>query len=137
MHHKFLIFGRIFCAFGAVSALALLVIYLLDLTVTLPAVVAYAMLVSMLIAVFCLLIGFALDIMSHLIRKDMSAMIWLFVFTIAITIIQIVYGLIGDNEVDYISAVYNAFMVAAGIRGLWHIIGIRPYEINLVFKDKK
>lgn len=137
MHRKFLIFGRMFCALGAVSGIVLLIIYLFNITVTFPGILAYAMLLSMLIAVLCLLIGFALDLMSHFIRKDMSAIMWLFVFMVVITVVQIVYGQVGGQQVDYIQAFYNGVLIAAGIRGLWYIIGIRPYEINLEFKDKK
>ena len=133
MHRKFLIFGRVFCALGALSFITTLVIYFLDITVTFPAVIAYPMLISELIAVLCLLIGFVLDIMSHLIRKDMSAIMWLFAIAIVVTVIQMLTA-VGNWQNDYMTMFYNGFVVAAGLRGLWYIIGIRQYEIDSFFK---
>lgn len=131
MHRKFLIFGRICSVFGVVSALVLFGIYLLQVNITLPAPIAYFMLFSIMLFVLCLLIGFMLDVMSHLIRKDMTAVLWLFGLTIAFAIAQIVFGMTNGQTTDYMTAVYNGFLVAAGLRGFWYIIGIRQYEIKL------
>ena len=131
MHRKFLIFGRICSVFGVLSTLALLIIALLKLDITLPGPIAYFMLFSIMLFVLCLLIGFALDIMSHLTRKDMGAIFWLFLFTIVLAIAQAVFGIINGQPVDYTAVVYNSFLTAAGLRGFWYIIGIRQYEIKL------
>ena len=131
MHRKFLIFGRICTVFGVLSALVLFVIWLLPNNITLPGPVAYLMLISILLTVLCLLIGFMLDIMSHLLRKDMSAVTWLFGITIVIAVVWSGYLLLRGLAPDYMAIVYNSFLVAAGLRGLWYIIGIRQYEIKL------
>lgn len=131
MHRKFLIFGRICSVSGAVSALVLLALWVFPNDITLPAPIAYFMLISILLTVLCLLIGFMLDVMSHLIRKDMSAVFWLLGFTVLFTGVQVVYAMVNTQIVDYMVAVYNGFLVAAGLRGLWYIIGIRQYEIKL------
>lgn len=131
MHRKFLIFGRICSVFGVLSALALFAMWIIPNSITLPAPVAYFMLISILLTVLCLLIGFALDMMSHLVRKDMTAVLWLFVITIVITIVQIVFGMINGQAINYMTSLYNGFLIAAGLRGFWYIIGIRQYEIKL------
>lgn len=131
MHRKFLIFGRICSVFGVLSALALLGMWLFPNNVTLPGPVAYFMLISILLTVLCLLIGFMFDIMSHLLRKDMSAITWLFILTIVVAIVQIAYGMIRALSLDYMAIFYNSFLIAAGLRGFWYIIGIRQYEIKL------
>lgn len=131
MHRKFLIFGRICSVFGVLSTLVLLVLWIFPNDITLPAPVAYFMLFSVLLLVLCLLIGFMLDIMSHLIRKDMSAVFWLFGFTVLFAVVQVIYEMVNAQTADYTVAVYNGFLVAAGLRGLWYIIGIRQYEIKL------
>lgn len=131
MHRKFLIFGRICSVFGVLSTLVLLVLWIFPNDITLPAPVAYFMLFSILLLVLCLLIGFMLDIMSHLIRKDMSAVFWLFGFTVLFAVVQVIYEMVNAQTADYTVAVYNGFLVAAGLRGLWYIIGIRQYEIKL------
>ena len=131
MHRKFLIFGRICSVFGVISALALFAMWIIPNNITLPAPVAYFMLISILLTVLCLLIGFVLDIMSHLLRKDMTAVLWLFGFAIAITIVQIVFWMSTGQAVNYTTAFYNGFLIAAGLRGFWYIIGIRQYEIKL------
>ena len=128
MHRKFLIFGRICCVFGVLSILVLLVDSILDYSLPYPAPIAYFMLFSVMLMVLCLLIGFVLDLMSHLIRKDMSAIVWLFVFTIAFYVFHI-FCVVG--ELDYTTILYNSFLMAAGLRGFWYIIGIRQYEIKL------
>ncbi|MBQ8279271.1 MAG: hypothetical protein IJZ23_05470 [Roseburia sp.] len=130
MHRKFIIGSRFVCVFGILSALVLAVISLFDIDVTLPAPIAYIMLFSLMLTVLCLLIGFVLDVMSHLIRKDMSAIMWLLIFTIVISVIQIVFGTVNGQALNYTEVLYNAFLVAAGLRGLWYIIGIRAYEIK-------
>ena len=63
-------------------------------------------------------------------RHDMSAIIWLFAFSIAFTVIQIVVLIWMKQNIDYLMAFYNGFVAAAAIRGLWYIIGIRAYEIK-------
>ena len=131
MHRKFLIFGRICSVFGVISALALLAMWIIPNSIILPAPVAYFMLISIMLFVLCLLIGFVLDIMSHLVRKDMTAVFWLFGFTIVIAIVQIVFGMVNGQAVNYMTAIYNGFLIAAGLRGFWYIIGIRQYEIKL------
>lgn len=131
MHRKFLIFGRICSVFGVLSALALLAMWLFPNNITLPAPVAYFMLISILLTALCLLIGFMLDVMSHLIRKDMNAIVWLFVLTFIIVIVQIVYTKVSGYSLDYMTILYNSFLIAAGLRGFWYIIGIRQYEIKL------
>lgn len=131
MHRKFLIFGRICSVFGVLSALALLAMWLFPNNITLPAPVAYFMLISILLTTLCLLIGFMLDIMSHLLRKDMSAVTWLFILTIVVAMVQIVYGMIRAFSLDYMAVIYNSFLIAAGLRGFWYIVGIRQYEIKL------
>lgn len=131
MHRKFLIFGRICSVFGVISALALFAMWIIPNNITLPAPVAYFMLISILLTVLCLLIGFVLDIMSHLLRKDMTAVLWLFGFAIAITIVQIVFWMSTGQAVNYTTAFYKGFLIAAGLRGFWYIIGIRQYEIKL------
>lgn len=131
MHRKFLIFGRICSVFGVLSATVLLVIHLLQINMTLPTPIAYFMLFSVMLFVLCLLIGFVLDLMSNLIRKDMSAVMWLLGFTIVITVAQIIYAMVYKQVPDYMTALYNGFLVAAGLRGFWYIIGIRQYEIKL------
>ena len=132
MHQKFLFVGRISCVLGLISSLVVLVAALLkqDLTGMIPAPIAYFMLFSVMIAVLFLLIGFALDLMTHLMRHDLSAVMWLFIFTIVITIIQIVFGIINKQELDYTMMLYTGFVIAAGLRGFWYIIGIRGYEIE-------
>lgn len=131
MHRKFLIFGRICSVFGVLSALALLAMWLFPNNITLPAPVAYFMLISILLTTLCLLIGFMLDIMSHLLRKDMSAVTWLFILTIVVAMVQVVYGMIRAFSLDYMAVIYNSFLIAAGLRGFWYIVGIRQYEIKL------
>lgn len=131
MHRKFLIFGRICSVFGVISALALFAMWMIPNSITLPAPVAYFMLISIMLFVLCLLIGFVLDVMSHLVRKDMAAVFWLFGFTVAIAIVQIVFCMVNGQAVNYMTAVYNGFLIAAGLRGFWYIIGIRQYEIKL------
>lgn len=131
MHRKFLIFGRICSVFGVISALALLAMWIIPNNITLPAPIAYFMLISLLLTALCLLIGFMLDIMSHLLRKDMTAVLWLFGFTIVIAILQIVFCMANGQTVNYMTAIYNGFLIAAGLRGFWYIIGIRQYEIKL------
>lgn len=131
MHRKFLIFGRICSVFGVLSALALLGMWLIPNNITLPAPIAYFMLISILLTALCLLIGFMLDIMSHLLRKDMSAITWLFLLTIVVAVVQIGYAMIKSLALDYMVVIYNSFLIAAGLRGFWYIIGIRQYEIKL------
>jgi len=131
MHRKFLIFGRVCAVCGVLSALALLAMWLFPNNITLPGPIAYFMLISILLTVLCLLIGFMLDIMSHLLRKDMSAVTWLFGITIVIAVVWSGYLLLRGLTPDYMAVVYNSFLVAAGLRGLWYIIGIRQYEIKL------
>ncbi len=131
MHRKFLIFGRICSVFGVLSTLVLLALWIVPNDITLPAPIAYFMLISILLTVLCLLIGFMLDIMSHLLRKDMSSVFWLFGFTVLFAVVQVVYAMINVQMVDYTVAVYNGFLIAAGLRGFWYIIGIRQYEIKL------
>lgn len=131
MHRKFLIFGRICSVFGVLSALALLLMWLFPLNITLPTPIAYFMLISIMLTALCLLIGFMLDIMSHLLRKDMRAISWLFILTLVITVAQIGYRMIRGESLDYMAVLYNSFLIAAGLRGLWYIIGIRQYEIKL------
>lgn len=131
MHRKFLIGSRICCVFGIISALIMLVIYLFKINIVLPAPIAYFMLLAVMLMALCLLIGFGLDIMSHLTRKDMSAVMWLFGITIVFSIVQIVFGMVNDQTLNYTNILYNGFLVAAGLRGLWYIIGIRSYEIKL------
>ena len=131
MHRKFLIFGRICSVFGVISALALLAMWMIPNSITLPAPVAYFMLISIMLFVLCLLIGFVLDVMSHLVRKDMTAVFWLFGFTVVLAIVQIVFGIVNGQAVNYMTSIYNGFLIAAGLRGFWYIIGIRQYEIKL------
>ena len=130
MHYKFLIASRICCCLGILSLIALSVISVFDISIVLPAPIAYFMLFSVMLMALCLLIGFAFDIMSHLMRHDMSAIIWLFAFSIAFTVIQIVVLIWMKQNIDYLMAFYNGFVAAAAIRGLWYIIGIRAYEIK-------
>ena len=139
MHQKFLIVGRVCCVLGLISGLIVGIAALLkyDLTGMVPAPIAYIMLFSVMAAVLCLLIGFALDIMSHLMRHDMSAVMWLFAFTIVFTIVQIVYGIINKQELNYTMIFYTAFVMAAGLRGFWYIIGIRGYEIEKYMNRKR
>lgn len=139
MHQKFLIIGRICCILGLISGAIVVGAALLkqDLTGMIPAPIAYFMLFSVMAAVLFLLIGFALDLMSHLMRHDMSAVMWLFAFTIAFTVIQIVIGIINKQELNYTMMFYTAFVIAAGLRGFWYIIGIRGYEIEKYKNSKK
>lgn len=132
MHRKFLIVARICCVLGLISGLVVFGATLLkqDLTGMIPAPIAYLMLFSAMAGALCLLIGFGLDLMTHLIRHDMSAVMWLFVFTIVFTIIQIVFGIINKQELNYTMMFYTAFVISAGLRGFWYIIGIRGYEIE-------
>lgn len=132
MHRKFLIVGRVCCILGLISGLVVLIAALLkqDLTGMIPAPIAYLMLFSVMAAVLCLLIGFGFDLMTHLIRHDMSAVMWLFILTIAFTVIQIVAGIVNKQELNYTMIFYTSFVIAAGLRGFWYIIGIRGYEIE-------
>lgn len=132
MHQKFLVVGRVCCALGFLSGAVVAVAALLgwDLSGIIPAPIAYFMLFTAMAAVLCLLIGFALDLMSHLMRHDMSSVMWLFFFTVVISVIMIGYSLINKQEVDYTMLFYTAFILAAGLRGLWYIVGIRGYEIE-------
>ena len=134
MHYKFIVISRFICCFGILSLIALAVISFFDLAIVLPAPIAYAMLIATMLMALCLLIAFAMDIMSHLIRHDMSAIIWLFVFAVVITMIQIAVHLYLKQSVDYINMFYNGFVASAAIRGLWYIIGIRAYEIKKLNK---
>ena len=139
MHQKFLIVGRVCCVLGLISGLVVLVAALMqqDLTGMIPAPIAYFMLFSVMAAVLFLLIGFGLDLMTHLMRHDMSAVMWLFGFTIAFTVIQIVIGIINKQELNYTMMFYTAFVIAAGLRGFWYIIGIRGYEIEKYKNNKR
>lgn len=132
MNRKFLIVGRVCCILGLISGLVVLIAALLkkDLTGIIPAPIAYFMLFSVMAAVLFLLIGFGFDLMTHLIRHDMSAVMWLFALTIAFTVIQIVIGIMNKQELNYTMMFYTAFVIAAGLRGFWYIIGIRGYEIE-------
>ena len=132
MHQKFLFIGRIACLLGLISGLVVVVAALLkkDLTGIIPAPIAYIMLFSVMIAVLFLLIGFALDLMTHLMRHDLSAVMWLFIFTIVFTVIQIVVAIMNQQELNYMTMFYTGFVMAAGLRGFWYIIGIRGYEIE-------
>ena len=132
MNRKFLIVGRVCCILGLISGLVVLIAALLkkDLTGMIPAPIAYLMLFSVMAAVLFLLIGFGFDLMTHLIRHDMSAVMWLFALTIAFTVIQIVIGIMNKQELNYMMMFYTAFVIAAGLRGFWYIIGIRGYEIE-------
>ncbi len=132
MHRKFLIFSRFCCVFGVLSGLVVLLasIFEWDLTGRIPAPIAYVMLISVLLTSVCLLIGFGLDIMSHLIRNDLSAVMWLFAFTVVFAVIQIAIGLINQTTLDYTMILYSSFVGGAALRGLWYIIGIRSYEIK-------
>ena len=139
MHQKFLIAGRICCAVGLIPGLVVLaaVLFHLDLTGMIPAPIAYFMLFAVMIAVVFLLIGFALDLMTHLMRHDMSAVMWLFVLTILFTLMQLVLGIVNKQELDYTMMLYTGFVIAAGLRGFWYIIGIRGYEIEKYNKKRK
>ena len=139
MHQKFLIAGRIFCAIGLIPGLVVLaaMLFQFDLTGMIPAPIAYFMLFSVMIAVVFLLIGFALDLMTHLMRHDMSAVMWLFALTIVFTVMQLVVGIVNKQEPDYTMMLYTGFVIAAGLRGLWYIIGIRGYEIEKYNKKRK
>ena len=139
MHQKFLIIGRICCVLGLISGgiVVAAALFSFDLSGLIPAPIAYIMLLSVMAAVLCLLIGFAMDVMSHLMRHDLSAVLWLFAFTLIITIIQIVYGLINKQVLDYTMIFYTAFVISAGLRGFWYIIGIRGYEIEKYKNTKK
>ena len=139
MHRKFLIVGRVCCVLGLISGMVVMIASLLgaDLTGMIPAPIAYIMLFSVMAAVLCLLIGFALDIMSNLMRHNMSAIMWLFIFTVVFCVIQIVYGMVNKQTLDYTMIFYNSFVIAAGLRGFWYIIGIRGYEIEKYYKSRK
>lgn len=130
IHYKFLIAGRISCVFGILSVIALAVISVFEIKMVLPAPIAYFMLFSVMLMTVCLFIGFALDVMSHLMRHDMSAIIWLFVFTVALIAIQIAVLLFQKQSIAYQTVFYNGFVGAAALRGLWYLIGIRSYEIK-------
>lgn len=139
MHQKFLIVGRVCSVLGLISGLVVVIASLLewDLTGMIPAPIAYFMLFTVMAAVLCLLIGFALDIMSHLMRHDMSAIMWLFIFTVVFVVIQIVIAIVNKQAMDYTMIFYNAFVIAAGLRGFWYIIGIRGYEIEKYKNSRK
>ena len=139
MHRKFLIVGRVCCILGLLSGGVVAIAALLgwDLTGMIPAPIAYFMLFSAMAAVLCLLVGFALDLMSHLMRHDLSAVMWLFIFTIVFSIIQIAYSMLNKLPLDYMMILYTAFVIAAGLRGFWYIIGIRGYEIEKYKNSRK
>ena len=139
MHQKFLIIGRVCCILGLISGSIVGVAALMkkDLTGMIPAPIAYLMLFSAMAGVLCLLIGFGLDLMTHLIRHDMSAVMWLFIFTIAFTVIQIIVAILNKQELNYTMMFYTGFVLAAGLRGFWYIIGIRGYEIEKYKNSRK
>lgn len=139
MHQKFLVVGRVCLVFGVISGLIVGIAALLnyDLTGMIPAPIAYFMLFSVMAAVLCLIIGFAFDFMSHLMRHDMSGVMWLFILTIVFIVAQIILGMVKNQELNYTMIFYTGFVIAAGLRGFWYIIGIRGYEIEKYMKSKK